>query len=370
MPNTKTYFTEQFLTYLTTTYATSASKLYLLQDDSSLVFSPDFVELGDDISLVKKVEAEIETEIIKNTFEWKAKIKNADKKWKTKVPVFAGTLTEVYWGTSTGSLSDLSHWGLESANSLIESEGPVNIYLNITNTSLFGETLLPDFGSGVKYGYSTEPYLYYSSDQPLFVKENPTERLAETIFGDIFNSSTDYKLHIFRGTPELETDTYGTTTYSYWSSASDFFSMTIPDLFPLYIGSYMDGTNTVPLSTSSGLLFYPGVQTSFEYGENEQITISGSASTLTSFMYQSESGLMLGTFVDFLATVTSTEPINGFFLTNERIKTKNNSEEEIPLILFGCEIDGGVNFTHKAGNGNYSIMKTPKFSLSMDVIVI
>jgi hypothetical protein len=150
--------------------------------------------------------------------------------------------------------------------------------------------------------------------------------------------------------------------------------MTIPDLFPLYSGSRIDGTNVIPMSMG-GIMSYPGMINTFEYGSTGDLISSGSASTLTSFMYQSETGLMLGTFTEFQVAVTSTDPIDGFFITNERIKQKNELGDDIPLILFGCKIDGGLSFNHipgpnEEGNLNYTIMKTPKISLSMDVVII
>jgi hypothetical protein len=141
----------------------------------------------------------------------------------------------------------------------------------------------------------------------------------------------------------------------------------------------MDGTNVIPLSIG-GVTSYPGMINTFVYGSTGDLISTGFASTLTSFMYQSETGLMLGTFCDFQVAATTTQSIDGFFITNDKLKIKNpilNSEigDDIPLILFGCRIDGGFSFSHVPGLNemkqlNYTVMSTPKISLSMDVVII
>jgi hypothetical protein len=374
------FFTEQFLTYLADSYGSMASKIYLVADDSEIAVTEDIATIPSELSLVKKKWAYVENTIEKNTFECTGKIKDINPKHKNKSVLIAGILTEMMWGSNTGTLTDLSPWGLESANGLLE-ESPLNTYGNRTAPSIWGETLVPSWGSDVAYGYSSEPYLYYSSDQPLFIKEFPTEVLTKEIFNRVFNSSTDYSIYPFRGTPTLINDNYDGTEYSYWSSNSDFYSMTIPDLFPLYSGSHMDGTNVVPISIG-GVMSYPGMINTFAYSSTGDLISTGSASTLTSFVYQTETGLMLGTFSDFQVKVTSTDVLSGFFVVNEKLKVKNqyvNDEigDDTPLILFGCRINGSSGFqpTHQPGQDglgqdNFTIMKTPKVSLSMDVVII
>ena len=364
------FFTEQFLTYLASNYGSMASKIYLIADDSEIVVEQDMATIPPELSLVKKKWAYVENKIEKNIFECTGKIKDINPKHKNKSVLIGGTLTELVWGSNTGSLTDLSPWGLESANGLL-TESALNIFNNRTAPSVWGETLIPSWGSDVEFGYSTQPYLYYSSDQPLFVKESPTEALTKEIFNRVFNSSTDYSFHVFRGNPSLVQDSYNDIGYSYWSSDSDFFSMTIPDLFPLYSGTYIDGVNVAPTSVS-GQMSYPGTINTFAYDSEGALIYSGTASTLTSFMYQSETGLMLGTFVDLYVKVTSSDVLNGFFVTNDKL-----INDDIPLILFGCRINGSSGFqpTHQPGvdglgQENHTIMKTPKISFSMDVVII
>lgn len=353
MPNVEIYFTEEFLTYLATSFGTMASKIYLLADDSEPVTVGDIVTLPAEVPLIPNANKEVTTTIEKHSFECVAKIKNINPRHKNKSVVLAGTMTELTWGTSSGTLTDLSPWGLSSANGLLQGSS-VHIYDNMTGPGLWGETFTPTWGSTAEYGYSTEPYLFYCSDTALFVKENPTDLLAKEVFSRVFNSSTDYKMHIYRGSPELVSEIYGNEYYSYWASTSDFYSMTTTD-FPYFA--------------------YPGANSTFSYSSTGELINMGSASSLTSFLYQTETGLMLGTFVDIQSSTTSTTPIDGFFCTNESIKIKKSEEEEVPLVLFGVHIDGGLNFNHQpgtnaSGNLNFTIFSTPKISLSMDVIVI
>lgn len=373
----ETYFTEEFLTYLATSYGTMASKIYLLVDDSEVTITEDIATLPAEIPLINKYQSAVTSTIEGNTFECTAKIKNIDPKKKNKSILLTGTMTELTWGSSSGTLTDLSPWGLASVNGLLQGSA-TNIYGNQTAPSIWGETIIPTWGSDVEFGYSSEPYLYYSLDQPIFIQENPTDQLVQAIFSQVFNSSTDYSIHPFRGFPSKITDTYGSESYSYWSSESDFFAMTIPDLFPLYSGSRIDGTNVIPLSIG-GFMSYPGVINTFAYGSLGDLITTGSASTLTSFMYQSDTGLMLGSFTDFQVAVTSTETIDGFFFTNDKIKVKKlglggEIGEDVPLILFGCKVEG-LSFGHQPGKNemnelNYTVISTPKLSLSMDVVII
>lgn len=361
------YFTEQFLTYLSDSFGTMASKIVLLADDSEVEINGDIATLPVELSLVKKGKANINT--TKNNFEYEytGKIKEADKRWKRKSPVLAGALTELTWGTSTGTITDLSLWGLESATELLEGSA-TNIFPNMTSPSIFGDTMMPTWGTSQDFGYSTEPALYYSSDQALFVRESPTNRLTTEIFERVFNSCTDYSVHILKSwSADVVNEDYGTFPFSFISSSTDLFGQTSSNLYPIYNGSYMDGTSVVPINTMAGLLSYPGVTTEFKYDESNELISFGSASSLTSFFFSTDAGLMYATFSDIQVTVTSTDPIAGFFVTNEMIKNNNTSEEEIPLILYAVKFDN-ISFTHTPGN--YSILKTPKVSLSMDVIII
>jgi hypothetical protein len=277
MPNTYTYFTENFFNYLATSFGTMIERIALVKNDDDIILENDLVISGSDAELINNTEKEITVTTDNNIFECTAKIKKAKKGWKNKTPVFFGSLTAL-----------LNY-------SLIDS---------INNDS-----------------------------DLLFANGNPTKDLFETVFYSVFNTCTDYKIYAFSGTPTVETAEYGTCTYGYWGSQVDFFS----------------------IATTNTDTFYPA-------------SLGSSPSTLTSFLYQSETSLMMGTFTELEMRMSGTQTINGFFVTNESIPDLLNTES--PLILFGCSLEGGLSFSTKPDRENYAIITTPKISLSMDVIII
>lgn len=308
------FFSEYLLKSLSDSLGSIPEKMGLLISSIDSDTVPDMTIVPPDFEIIKKTTSLIQNTTENTSVAFSSKIKKIDKKWKKKKVALTGNL-----GSST---------------ELLGSE----------QTDL------------------------------LFVDSSPNELLSKTLFEKHFNTNTNYFIHPIKEWPEdilKESINIGTMQSTFLSaSTSDLlFGNTVPNVFQTYTGTYVEylsgpDTCVLPLDTNTDLLVYAS-------GTN--------ANSSTCFYYSSETGIFYSTFYDFIVSSTSKDVLSGYILTANNQSSEIIDQDTVTtstptqLILYTVKFSPPLKFPHQSREEeppNFSVLKFPKISLSMDVIII
>lgn len=307
-------FSEYLLKSLSDSLGSMPEKIGLLATSIDSDTIPDMAIVPPDFKIIKKTISSIQETTENTSVEFSSKIKKIDKKWKNKQVALTGIL-----GSNT---------------ELLETE---------------------------------------QSDL-LFIDSTPNKLLSQSFFEKHFNTATSYSIHPLNEWPAIVTKTsmdVGTMQSRFLSvSNSDLlFGSTVPNVFQTYTGTYVEymsgpGTCVLQVDSTTGLLVYSS-------GTN--------ANSSTSFYYSSETGIFHSTFFDFIVSCTSKDILSGYVLTANNQSSDVLGQETLTtststqLILYAVKFSPPLDFPHIEKEDepkNFSVLKFPKISLSMDVIII